>query len=183
MRGAAPSVTALTIRSSGTSLASPKPPLSSNVRCSMKILSYFLTSLLLLAPIAAIAQDQLFAGEWSIDLRSEQEKQKEMECGEAGFSLQQSGDAITGSHQFYTVGCGRINEGGPASVHGIAVGNTATLVVTSGRTGTIVMGKAVLDGNSLRWETREEIYAGTQGDSPLILSKGTLKRAPNSGQR
>jgi hypothetical protein len=31
MRGGVPSVTALTIRSSGTSLASPKPPLSSNV--------------------------------------------------------------------------------------------------------------------------------------------------------
>ena len=58
---------------------------------------------------------------------------------------------------------------------GIAVGNTAILVATSGRNGAIVLGRAKLKGDTLQWETIEEIRGGDpEGDSPLILSKGTL---------
>ena len=149
----------------------------------MKFKSYFFIGALLISPLAALAQDQIFTGKWSIDLRSEKERQQKAECGEASFSLQQSGEVITGSHELYTVGCGRINEGGSKSVHGMVVGNTAMLVVTSGRNGTIVIGKAVLEGNVLHWETREEVYAGTPGDSPLILTKGILKRVLGQGQQ
>ena len=39
----------------------------------------------------------------------------------------------------------------------------------------IVMGKATRAGSALYWETLEEIKAGEpEGDSALILSKGTL---------
>jgi hypothetical protein len=74
-------------------------------------------------------------------------------------------------------GCGRLNEGGP--VKGVVVGNTAVLVVTSGRNGAIAMGTAKLSNGKLRWRVVEEISAGSpEGDSPLILGNGSLARAP-----
>lgn len=61
---------------------------------------------------------------------------------------------------------------------GIAVGSTAMLVVTSGRNGAIVLGRAKLNRGLLQWEATEEIRAGEpEGDSPLILSKGMLIRS------
>ena len=123
--GSVPNASALTTHSRGTSLAAPNPPLNSDVRCSMTSLKHFLSGVMLVGSLASSAQAQDFTGEWSIDLRSKQEKQQKAECGEASFSLKQDGDQITGSHQFYTVGCGRLNEGGLDSVHGIAIGNTA----------------------------------------------------------
>lgn len=45
------------------------------------------------------------------------------------------------------------------------------------RNGGIVMGKTTLVGDRLRWETLQEIKSGEpEGDSPLILGKGTLRR-------
>ncbi|BDT73100.1 hypothetical protein os4_26470 [Comamonadaceae bacterium OS-4] len=52
------------------------------------------------------------------------------------------------------------------------------LVVTSGRNGAIVLGRAKLNRGLLQWEATEEIRAGEpEGDSPLILSKGMLVRS------
>ncbi len=41
-----------------------------------------------------------------------------------------------------TVDCGRLNEGGEGTVTGVVTGNTAVLVVTSGRNGAIMLGTA-----------------------------------------
>ena len=118
-----------------------------------------------------------FTGSWSIDLRSPSEQTRNVECGVASFNLVQSGSSISGDHTFSTPGCGRLNEGGEGTVKGVVVGNTAVLVVTSGRNGAIVMGKATVKGNSLYWQTLEEIKQGEpEGDSPLILGKGRLSR-------
>jgi hypothetical protein len=134
------------------------------------------TLTLLLAGICSFSVNaQDFNGEWAIDLRSAKEKEQNLECGSAYFKLIQTGEQITGSHQFYTVKCGRINEGGADSVVGVAVGKTAVLTVKSARTNTIVLGKAILEGDSLVWETLQEIYPGLQGDSPLILDRGRLQ--------
>jgi len=76
--------------------------------------------------------------------------------------------------------CGRINEGGEGTVKGIATGKTAVLVVTSGRNGAIVLGRARLVSGNLQWEVTEEVKGGEPaGDSPLILHRGTLLRARN----
>lgn len=126
---------------------------------------------------SASAAQTSFNGTWSIDLRSKTEQESRVECGLATFVLVQNGNRISGDHTFSTPGCGRLNEGGERTVKGVVVGNTAVLVVTSGRNGAVVMGKATKDGTFLLWETLEEIRQGEpEGDSPLILGKGRLAR-------
>lgn len=130
-----------------------------------------------LLPLNSLAADLDFSGTWTIDLRTSAERKRGVECGGASFTLVQKGQAITGDHSFATVGCGRLNEGGPETVKGVVVGNVAILVVTSGRNGAIVMGKATRVRNRLQWETLQEVKASeTEGDSALILSKGVLVR-------
>lgn len=71
-----------------------------------------------------------------------------------------------------------MNEGGEETVIGEAHGRSATLTVTSGRNGAVVMGHAQLEGTSLRWAVLKEIKQGEPGgDSPLILNRGLLKKA------
>lgn len=130
-----------------------------------------------LLPAVSAAQQPDFTGKWTIDLRTPEEQKRNLECGLAIFELVQTGDLITGDHSFATIGCGRQNEGGPKTVKGVVVGASAVLVVTSGRNGAVVMGKAVLDGDRMQWQTLQEIKPGKpEGDSPLILEKGTLRR-------
>lgn len=138
----------------------------------MRLALAFAASLL---PSAAMAQ--AFTGTWTIDLRTPAERKQKVECGTASFELVQTGDRITGDHTFATAGCGRLNEGGQETVKGVVIGKTAVLTVTSGRTGAIVLGKATLSGDRLRWEPVLDIKAGEpEGDSPLILGKATLRR-------
>lgn len=60
---------------------------------------------------------------------------------------------------------------------GVVVGDTAVLVVTSGRNGAIVLGKAKLVDGVLAWQTMEVVRRGEpEGDSDLILGSGLLTR-------
>ena len=132
----------------------------------------------LVAFSGAVLAGESFTGVWTIDLRTAPERQRGAECGRAEFVLTQTGEAVAGSHSMATVDCGRVNDGG--AVSGVVVGNTAVLVVTSGRNEAIAMGTAKLTRGKLQWRTVEEIKAGTpEGDSPLILSRGTLTRVRN----
>lgn len=132
-----------------------------------------------LAALAAQAAPLDFSGHWFLDLRTPADRQQKLECGSATFELTQNGDRILGSHRMATAACGRLNEGGPETVKGVVVGDTAVLVVTSGRNGAIVMGTARLRGNSLHWQTLDEIRPGDpEGDSPLIMAQGVLTRTP-----
>jgi len=118
-----------------------------------------------------------FTGHWSIDFRNAEERAKHKECGIADFELTQDGDRVSGSHSMATVGCGRINEGGPETVKGVVVNGVAILVVTSSRNGAIVLGTATLRNGKLHWHYREEIRPSEQeGDSPLILDSASLAR-------
>ena len=139
-----------------------------------RTISFAVLLILCLSSIGICADEVNFAGMWVIDIRPE--SQRNAECGHAYFTLLQKGDRLCGDHTFATPGCGRLNEGNPGSVKGIIVGSTAVLVVTSGRNGAIVMGKATRRGNTLHWTTLEDIKPGEpEGDSPLILGKGTLE--------
>jgi hypothetical protein len=130
-----------------------------------------------LLPLTVGAQELPFTGTWTIDLRTPEERKRKVECGRSSFELIQEAELITGDHTFFTVGCGRLNEGGPETVKGVVVGKTAILVVTSGRNGAVVLGKATLSGNRMHWEPVHDIKAGeSEGDSPLILGKASLRR-------
>jgi hypothetical protein len=132
-----------------------------------------ITYLSLTASAVCYAGD--FTGTWTLDVRSPSERKRGTECGIATFSLKQTGKKIVGDHTFSVPGCGRLNEGGEGTVTGTAVGNKATLVVTSGRNGAVVRGRATLEGRSLHWVTVEALKPGEpEDDSPLILGKGTL---------
>jgi len=147
----------------------------------MSIVKLAIVSLLFVAA-AAGAADENFTGTWVVDLRTEDMKKNGVECGNASFVLVQRGESISGEHAFWAAGCGRLNEGGEGTVSGIAVGNTAVLVVTSGRNGAMVLGKASLKNGSLQWESGQELKPSeVPGDSPLILGSGVLKRATVSG--
>jgi len=139
-----------------------------------KILCAFVLLILSLTSLGICSDEVNFTGTWVIDIRSNNERNAE--CGHAYFALLQQGTRICGDHYFYTPGCGRLNEGDPGSVKGTVVGSTAVLVVTSGRNGAIVMGKATRKGDAINWVTLEDIKSGEpEGDSPLILGEGTLK--------
>lgn len=132
---------------------------------------------MVLLPHYAAAESPPFSGTWSIDLRSTRERKQNEECGSATFMLTQKGNRVIGDHQMATVGCGRMNAGGDEVVKGVVVGNTAVLVVTSGRNGAVVMGRATLKGGDLVWEPLETIAPGDPpSDAPLILGAATLRR-------
>ena len=131
-----------------------------------------------LVVFGSASAEQPFTGEWQIDLRTRAERLADAECGSAKFTLVQNGDKITGEHSMATGGCGRLNEGGEGTVEGIATGNTATLLVTSGRNGEVVRGRTVREGANLRWQTFEQVKPGEpEGDSGLILDRGLLRRS------
>lgn len=128
---------------------------------------------------AANAAPSSFSGNWFVDLRTPTEREQKLDCGTAEFDLTQTGDRIVGSHSMATVRCGRLNEGGAETVKGVVVGGIAVLVVTSGRNGAVVMGKARLQAGELHWQTLDEIRPGEpEGDSPLIMGRGVLTRRP-----
>jgi hypothetical protein len=151
---------------------------NSNVRLQMRT---FLRATVLCGAVAtsscALAGAPAFTGEWQIDLRSPAQKRAHVDCGAAGFKLEQSGDKVTGTHWMVTPGCGRENEGGDETVSGVVRDGAATLTVTSGRNGEVVRGRAKREGSSLRWQVLEQLKPGEPaGDSGLILHQGLLRR-------
>lgn len=133
-----------------------------------------ITFLLLTPLLASPAFAAGFNGTWSIDLRSDQEKKNNAECGKASFTLSQlDNNAIVGSQEFYTVGCGRINES--SSIEGEAKGNKAILVITSGRNNAKVKGEATLKNGKLHWHVLEELSNGDPPNDGLILGDAVLE--------
>lgn len=131
----------------------------------------------LLGAGAALADDP-FTGHWEIDLRTPAQRKAGADCGGAYFKLREAAGRVSGEHAMATVGCGRLNEGGEGTVAGTARGNTAVLLVTSGRNGEVVRGRATREGSNLRWQVLEQIRPGEpEGDSGLILHRGLLRRS------
>lgn len=138
----------------------------------MKFLSIISSLLTIFLALPALGEG--FDGTWSIDLRTEDEKKSNAECGHASFALSQlANNVIIGSHEFYTVGCGRINEGSP--IEGKVEGKTAILVITSGRNNAVVKGKATLKNDKLHWHVLKELSAGDPPDDGLILADAVLE--------
>ena len=112
-----------------------------------------------------------FAGKWEYDFRST----PSLECGFATFSLRHHSHWISGTHGMATLGCGRLNEDG--AVVGVSDGADAVLIVTSGRNGAVVVGKAQRRKNSLLWKTQALLSRGEPDGDDLILDSGKFVRS------
>lgn len=136
--------------------------------------NYKIAALLITVVLSTPAHGADFNGKWSIDLRTDDQKKHNIECGTASFTLSQlDNNAIVGSHEFYPVGCGRINEGSP--VEGKVNGSTAILVITSGRNNAVVKGKATLKNGKLYWHVLKELSPGDPPNDGLILGDAILE--------
>ena len=135
-----------------------------------------LLALLALAPSLCAATDPSFTGTWSLDLRTGDQLRRDDICGGAGFSLQQTGKDIRGEHYNFPTGCGRVNEGGPDTVRGIANGSKAVLVVKSGRNGAVAIGTAEIKAGRLLWHLEDYISSGEPQGDDQILADGVLTR-------
>jgi hypothetical protein len=131
--------------------------------------------------IAAKPASPDFAGDWVLDYRSAQDRRNGVECGSAYFRLDQRDDQIDGSFGASTLNCGRLDEGG--TVKGIVVGQVAVLVVTSGRNGAIVLGRATRRGGKLHWQAEQDIQPGQPDGDHLIPGGGELSRQAGTATR
>lgn len=118
-------------------------------------------------------EERGFSGQWHLELC---DKRVSEQCGGFTVYLVQTGKKICGDHFFVTPGLGRLNEGAPRSIIGTITGNVADIVITSGRNGTVFRVRAMVKDDVLRWEIVEEVERGAEGDSALVLDKGSLKR-------
>jgi uncharacterized protein len=112
-----------------------------------------------------------FSGKWELDFRGS----PDLECGFAVFSLRQYDHWISGTHDMATIGCGRLNEDG--AVVGVSDGADAILIVTSGRNGAIVVGKAQRREKRLLWKAQSSLSRGAPDGDDLILKSGKLIRS------
>jgi hypothetical protein len=135
-------------------------------------------SFLAIVALACMAASAVnFSGFYSVALCS---NGKDNPCGLATLSLIQTGNRVCGDHSFVTAGGGRLNDGFPGSVIGVTVGQVAILTIKSGRNDGIVIGKAVLKGKNLYWQTLEQVQEGVPQGDALIFGKGLLKRVRNT---
>lgn len=162
---------------------SPTPPRRQPTHRFAHRLKIPIAALLLLTALPGLpalgGPEPSFTGHWYLDLRTAEQREAKAECGSTGFDLVQQGSAITGTHYFATVDCGRVNEGG--EVKGVAAGPEAILHVTSGRNGAVTRGTATLRGGRLEWQAEDALEAAVpEGDASLILGEGVLERLPGS---
>jgi hypothetical protein len=138
----------------------------------MRVTVIVIQALLTLFVSGAIAAGP-FSGVWGA--RACGKEKNPDYCGGFYLTLTQVGDRICGDHSSATVGLGRLNEGAAQSVRGRVIGNTAVVVIKSGRDGTEYLARATRNGNFLDWRLLEELKPGGGPDSPLIWVKGHLR--------
>lgn len=159
-------------------MGSDKYYLACLLACRLKTMRLFLrTAMFMLAATLTDVAAANFTGVWSNKICT---KGRGKPCESTEFLLIHKGNRICGDHTFMTANAGRMNEGFPGSVRGTVIGNAAVLAVTSGRNNAIVLGKATLAGNILRWETLEYLTPGEPEGDALIYGKGLLKHIDSS---
>ena len=139
------------------------------------------TSLLLAAvlfgSIPAAAGNANFAGNWTSDTRPAEMRSRDDICGNVSLVLTQDGEDIHGAYYNAPVGCGRIEDGG--QVHGVAIGNSAVLTITSARNGAVAIGVARISSGRLTWTLKEYATDGEPSGDDLILGTFALELAVN----
>lgn len=114
-----------------------------------------------------------FTGQWVADLRTHEERARDVDCGTAKLVLQQVGDDLTGSADLATAECGRVDEG--AEVRGIVSAETAVILIRSARNGAVVVGTLTPrhDGN-LQWQLQMQVLNGDPEGDDVFRENATF---------
>ena len=120
-------------------------------------------------PVRAAKAD--FNGGWSVEWCDK--SNPELDCGGFNITLVQDGDRICGDFGNALVNLRQTDEG---SIIGTAVGSTAVLAVESYRNGSIVLVRAQLTGDELRWSIVDEIKDSDSSDIDIVTANETLKK-------
>lgn len=127
-----------------------------------------------------------WAGPWVTDLSGVwgsgrcSGSDQEASCGTFVLYLVQNKDRICGSYFGGRPHLSQVDEGGPRSVLGVVVGNTAVVSIESGRNGAIYLATARKSGDSLRWQTVETVKNPPFGDVDFVASDQSMKRKAGS---
>ena len=118
------------------------------------------------------------SGVWGSDRCNE--SSQEASCGTFVLYLVQKGDRICGSYFGGRSHLSQVDEGGPRSVLGVVVGNTAVVSIESGRNGAIYLATTRKSGGTLRWKTVGIIKKPSSGDVDFIAPDQSMERKAGS---
>jgi hypothetical protein len=115
-----------------------------------------------------------FSGVWSM-IRCEPNQPK-YECATFYLYLTQRGNRICGEHFVATSGLGRLDEGDPGTVLGVAKEKSMILTIRSGRNGASYMAEGQVAGRKLIWQRVGMVVAGGDDEPPIIPEKAALSK-------
>jgi hypothetical protein len=135
--------------------------------------------LLLLLPMEGIkaeakTKSASFSGVWSM-IHCEPNQPK-YECATFYLYLTQQGNRICGEHFVATSGLGRLDEGEPGTVLGVAREKSMTLMIRSGRNSASYIAEAQIVGRKLIWRRVGMIVPGSDDEPPIIPAKAALSK-------
>ena len=118
-----------------------------------------------------------FSGNWHVKWCDR--TNPKLDCGGFDISVVQEGNRLCGDFGGALVNLRQIDDG---TLIGTAVGNTAVLAVQSRRNGVIVLVRAELLGDRLKWKVVDDIRRAENNDIEVIALDDVLQRAPSSPQ-
>lgn len=111
-----------------------------------------------------------FSGTWSV--RWCDRSNPKLDCGGFNLDLIQDGERLCGDFGGALVNLRQVDEG---RVTGSVVGHTAIIAVASQRSESVVLVRAELSGNALRWKQVDTVVEGN-GDISVIATDERLTR-------
>ncbi|RRU04259.1 hypothetical protein EGJ34_18830 [Stenotrophomonas sp. 278] len=119
-----------------------------------------------------------FSGSWYVKWCDR--TNPKLDCGGFDISVVQEGNRLCGDFGGALVNLRQIDDG---TLIGTAVGNTAVLAVQSRRNGVIVLVRAELLGDRLKWKVVDDIRRAENNDIEVIALDSELRRAPPPANR
>ncbi|WP_125358402.1 hypothetical protein [Stenotrophomonas sp. 278] len=118
-----------------------------------------------------------FSGDWHVKWCDR--TNPKLDCGGFDISVVQEGNRLCGDFGGALVNLRQIDDG---TLIGTAVGNTAVLAVQSNRNGAILLIRAELQGDALKWEEVDLIHKADNNDILVIATNDVLQRSASSPQ-
>ncbi len=112
-----------------------------------------------------------FSGNWHVKWCDR--TNPKLDCGGFDVSVVQGGNRLCGDFGGALVNLRQIDDG---TLIGTAVGNTAVLAVQSNRNGAILLVRAELQGDALKWEEVDLVRKADNNDILVIATNDVLQR-------